>query len=345
MQATTSLMHTRIVRDMQEGILVIGHKGEVLSVNSSAKELLDMQKVQEGEKFFMISSVLDSKNDAFHQLIFDAINAKSALHEQHICYEKTDGSKLYLKVSASYLLGEQADERIGIVLLISDETEVHLLHNKQREATLIFAFTMICVCVNILIWSFTTYLGLALPVWVDSKRIEFLALLMAIVTYKTTDFSFRDMGLILTNPKETFVQSIAITIGCTLLLLVGKVVILQVAPSFFPAGAPFWDWSIGNFSDVIYPFTAVMQEFLARGVLQSNLRRIFVGKHGEALSILVSALIFAVLHISYGLMYMLGSFLLLGLMGILYNRHGNIWGTSIIHYVLGEVATFLRYLI
>lgn len=36
---------------------------------------------------------------------------------------------------------------------------------------------------------------------------------------------------------------------------------------------------------------------------------------------------------------------LLGALGILYHMQGNIWGLSIIHYVLGEVATFLRYLI
>ena len=59
----------------------------------------------------------------------------------------------------------------------------------------------------------------------------------------------------------------------------------------------------------------------------------------------MSALVFGVLHIAYGLPYMLGAALLLGVLGILYHKQGNIWGLCIIHYVLGEVATFLRYVI
>ena len=40
-----------------------------------------------------------------------------------------------------------------------------------------------------------------------------------------------------------------------------------------------------------------------------------------------------------------GKSILLGALGMLYNRQRNIWGLCIIHYVLGEVATFLRYVI
>ena len=102
---------------------------------------------------------------------------------------------------------------------------------------------------------------------------------------------------------------------------------------------------MATFADVIYPLTVILQEFLARGVMQENLRRIFTGKHAGALSIIVSALVFGVLHIAYGLPYMLGAALLLGVLGILYHKQGNIWGLCIIHYVLGEVTAFLRYLI
>ena len=63
------------------------------------------------------------------------------------------------------------------------------------------------------------------------------------------------------------------------------------------------------------------------------------------MSIMVSSLVFGVLHIAYGLPYMVGASLLLGVLGVFYHRQGNIWGLCIIHYVLGEVATFLRYLI
>ena len=89
----------------------------------------------------------------------------------------------------------------------------------------------------------------------------------------------------------------------------------------------------------------VLQEFLARGVMQENLNRVFTGKYATVLSIVVSSLVFGVLHIHYGLPFMLGATVLLGALGMLYHKQGNIWGLCIIHYVLGEVATFLRYII
>lgn len=79
--------------------------------------------------------------------------------------------------------------------------------------------------------------------------------------------------------------------------------------------------------------------------MQENLKRIFTGKYAGVLSIVISALVFGVLHIAYGLPYMLASSLLLGVLGVFYDKQGNIWGLCIIHYVLGEAATFLRYLI
>lgn len=178
-----------------------------------------------------------------------------------------------------------------------------------------------------------------------SLMIEGISIIMFIIILKTTSFSIRDIGLKVVNIKKTFVPDIAITVAVSVLLVIGKIGILRISPGFFPEGAPFWDWSVGTFADVIYPLTVVLQEFLARGVMQENLNRIFTGKYAGLLSIVVSALVFGVLHIAYGLPYMLAASLLLGVMGIFYHKQGNIWGLCIIHYVLGEVATFLRYLI
>lgn len=93
----------------------------------------------------------------------------------------------------------------------------------------------------------------------------------------------------------------------------------------------------------MYAFTAVLQEFLARGAMQESLLRIFYGKHKEASSIIVSSLVFGVLHIAHGLIFMLAASILLGTLGILYNKQHSIWGTAIIHYALGLSATLLGF--
>ena len=230
-------------------------------------------------------------------------------------------------------------------MVFSDVTEVAKLNRQRREASTVFSVLMICVCVYLFLWSFLRYLDVEPPGQVMNLMIEGISIIMFFIILKTTSFSIRDIGLKVVDAKKTFVPDIAITLAVSILLVIGKIVILKIFPGFFPEGAPFWDWSVGTFADVIYPLSVVLQEFLARGVMQEKLNRIFTGKYAGLLSIVVSALVFGVLHIAYGLPYMLAASLLLGVMGIFYHKQGNIWGLCIIHYVLGEVATFLRYLI
>ena len=82
---------------------------------------------------------------------------------------------------------------------------------------------------------------------------------------------------------------------------------------------------------------------LYRGVIHENLRRIFVGKHSEAMAIVVSSLIFGALHIHRGFIYMIAATALLSIFGVLYRRQNSIWGLCIPHFVLGEIIWFLGY--
>lgn len=272
----------------------------------------------------------------------DGIN-KEHTHSGEAPYRTPEGETRRFQLTTSFLRSEDGGKKIGIVALFSDVTEIARLNQQRRESSIVFAVLMICVCLYLFFWSLLRYLGIEPPGWVLSKLIEAISIIMLVIILKTTSFSIRDIGLRVTDARATFVPDLLITAGGVAALVLGKVVLLRVAPGFFPEGAPFWDWSVGTFADVIYPLTVILQEFLARGVMQENLRRIFTGRHAGFLSIFVSALVFGVLHIAYGLPYMLGSFALLGALGVLYHKQGNIWGLCIVHYVLGEVATFLRY--
>jgi hypothetical protein len=43
-------------------------------------------------------------------------------------------------------------------------------------------------------------------------------------------------------------------------------------------------------------------------------------------------------------MYMIAAIILLGMLGGLYEKHQNIWGVAIIHFVLGQAACCLGFL-
>ena len=336
----------RILRDMNDGVLVLDMRGGILYMNDQGRALLGQSGDWTGMKYAALMAQDDEgKNDAFHQFVLDAVYDKENTHNGEAAYQLPDQTQRQFRLTSSFLRGEDGGQPIGVVVVFSDITEVTRLHRQRRESSAIFAIMMICVCGYLFLWSLLRYLNAEPPGWVMSIVIEAISVLMFFVIIKTTSFSIRDIGLMIPDARATFVPDILITVAGTAALVLGKVVLLRVAPGFFPAGSPFWDWSVGTVADVFYPLTAILQEFLARGVMQENLRRIFTGKHADALSILVSSLIFGVLHIAYGLPFMLAASLLLGLLGVLYNKQRNIWGLAIIHYVLGEVATFLRYIV
>lgn len=346
MKVMESQMVPRILRDMEDGVLVLDTHGHILFINDRGRALLGIQP--EAGKTYASAFLTDSAggaNDQFHQFVLDAVYDKESTHSGEASYEGPEGQKHRFRLTSSFLRDEHGKQSIGIVVVFSDITELERLNMQRRESSVIFAVLMICVCAYLFLWSFLRMLSAEPEPWVMSLMIEGMSVLMFVIILKMTSFSIRDIGLRIADARATFVPAVWITVIVGAALVAGKWILLRLAPGFFPENAPFWDWSVATPADLIYPLTVVLQEFLARGVMQESLNRIFIGRHAAAVSILVSALVFGVLHIAYGLPYMVGASLLLGVLGILYHKQGNIWGLCIIHYVLGEMATFLRYLV
>lgn len=335
----------RILRDMNEGVLVLDKKGAVLYLNERGRTLLGERDDLAGRPYAaFFAQNAAAGNDVFHQFVLDAVYDKQHTHSGEADYTAPDGAKRRLRMTSSFLRGEDGESQLGVVVLFSDVTELARLHRQRHEASIVFSLVMICVCVYIFLWSILRYIGVQPPTKVMTLLIEAISVTMFVIILKTTSFSIRDIGLRVTDAKATFLPDILITAAGLAAFVAIKLLLLRAAPGFFPAGAPFWDFSVLGWSDLGYPLTVVLQEFLARGVMQENLRRIFDGKHAGALSIVVSALVFGVLHVAHGLPYMIAATLLLGALGVLYHKQGNIWGLCIVHYVLAESAVVLRFL-
>ena len=152
------------------------------------------------------------------------------------------------------------------------------------------------------------------------------------------------LGLKIKNSKETFGIAFAISATVVALLAAVKLVLLKSNSGFFAEGTPFWNWNIGLYSWISYLFTSVLQEFLARSMIYGSIRKMFDGKNGTVVAIVLSSLLFGAVHIAHGFMYMAAAMILLGALGGLYEKQRNIWGVAIIHYVLGQAACCLGFL-
>ncbi|MDE6875108.1 MAG: PAS domain-containing protein [Lachnospiraceae bacterium] len=337
----------RIMRDMNDGVLVLDMKGHILYLNEQGRRLLGVGEKVQGDTYRAAFLEKDTAgvNDGFHQFVLDAVYNKEKVHSGEAAFRSESGESYYFQLTSSFLRDEDGVHQIGVVVLFSDVTQVHQLNVRRRESSVVFAVLMVCVCTYIFLWSLLRFFGAEPAPWVMNLMIEAISVGMFLIILKMTSFSVHDIGLRVSDKRATFLPAVLISAGVSALMVAVKLLMLRTVPGYFPQGASFWDWRAGSAADLFYPLTVILQEFLARGVMQENLKRIFTGKYAAALSIFVSALIFGVLHVAHGLPSMIGASLLLGVLGIMYQKQGNIWGLCVIHYVLGEVGTFLGFVV
>ncbi|NEX17866.1 MAG: hypothetical protein C1943_14915 [Halochromatium sp.] len=117
------------------------------------------------------------------------------------------------------------------------------------------------------------------------------------------------------------------------LILLFRMIYLQLHPD-----QPFIELDRLDPTYLAYLWVAPVQELTARGIIQTQISR-GIKRHGaEYYAILGSAALFAALHLFYSIAFALASFAFAGLCGVLFMRHRNIIGISILHVMVGNFA-------
>ncbi|MBQ3276586.1 MAG: CPBP family intramembrane metalloprotease [Oscillospiraceae bacterium] len=333
-------LDTRVLRDFDEGIVTMDRRGIIRYINPAASMILGLTDNAVGKLY---REVFGKENDALLDFLADATLEKNTSQRGDILYRREDGSRVRLDTSCICLQDEEDSREISYAIHFEDITEIDALRRKRRESSAVFIGTMTAVSVWIFLVALWQQTGQRISQELMTQCIHAIALIMFFYIRHYTHFTFEEMGLKIKGISGAVKADCLLTAVFAAVLFGLKLVLLRVSPGFFDEGAPFWDWSRLNWSDILYPLTVVLQEFLSRGVIHENLRRIFVGKHSEAMAIVVSSLIFGALHIHRGFIYMIAATALLSIFGVLYRRQNSIWGLCIPHFVLGEIIWFLGY--
>lgn len=333
-------LDTRVLRDFDEGIITFDRGGVIRYINPSASLILGLTENAAGKRY---RDVFSKENDALLEFLVKATEEKNASHRGDILFHREDGRDVRLNTSCICLQDEEDPQERSYAIHFDDITEIDILRRKRRESSAVFIGTMTAISVWIYAVALWQHTGQRVSQEVMTQFIHAISLIMFFYIRHYTHFSFEEMGFRIKGIAKAIKTDCLLTAIFTAVLFGIKLVLLRVSPGFFPAGAPFWDWSRMNWSDITYPLTVVLQEFLSRGVIHENLRRIFVGKYSEAAAIIVSSLLFGALHIHRGFMYMLAATALLAIFGILYRKQNSIWGLCIPHFVLGEVVWYLGF--
>ena len=330
----------RALQDMSSAVLVLDCRENIIYVNQPASEILEVESGRrQAETQFSLYSE-DSYNDAFHDAILDALYQKKSTNLQTVPYQSPSGKKYVLDMSSSFLPGVTEDDS-QLVVTFADQTEFEATRIRLRDSSRTFSTFLFGFCIWILFYAFWEFLGRPWPASVMTHGVELLGITMLLFIFSYTSLTWRDLGVLTDRPVQT-VRTGLIVAGCAVVLLfVIKMIARLISPTSFRPDLPFFDIRLFGVRQIIYIFTAGIQEFLARSVIQGNIKRITVVKRPGVLAIFLSSLIFAALHIHLGFLFMCGAAILAGLEGILYEKQDNIFGVWIVHWVFGVCGTML----
>ena len=327
----------RVLRDMHDAVLVLDING-IVYVNGPASQMLEIDEgYRESESH---SSILTDNeyNKSFNSAILSALYSKEETTVQKVPYMAPSGKK-YLFVLSSSLLRDADGPQI--VVTLSDETLAEEMTQKFNDASRTFTTFLFGFCIWILIYAFWEYMGRPLAADFMTHGVELLGIIMLVFIIYRTSLTWKDLGLKTHETKKTIKVALIISV-CVIAVLCGfKAVCRMIDPNCFEPDAPFFDIKRFGIRQLIYIFTAGIQEFLARIAVQRNLRRITTGKYAPVLAIFLSSLIFGGLHIHLGFIFMISATILAGLEGILYEKQQHLLGVWIVHWVFGVCGTLL----
>lgn len=110
-----------ILDSLPVGIVVIQPDGRIAAANPALEKVLGIDEEDIMGQPWAKLLIEDSDNTEFADIIVEAVQLGAMGLHRNILFDRPDGKSVHLSVTTSYL--KEDEETIGVVLLISDETE------------------------------------------------------------------------------------------------------------------------------------------------------------------------------------------------------------------------------
>lgn len=175
-----------------------------------------------------------------------------------------------------------------------------------------------------------------------------------LIMMKKSGYPFSVYGLTLTNWRKSIFESAVVTVFMMMCIIIYKWIMIHTDPSFSSRHliepsfslmpdiknkhVSFW---YGAFLISLYMLFVPVQELITRGAIQSSFQILLIGRYKILWAIILSNLLFSVLHLHVSLGF--GMVVLIpGLLwGWLYSRHGTLIGVTLSHLIVGAWAIFI----
>lgn len=124
-------IHSRIIENVDEGIVTVGRDGMVIDFNPAASALLGLDSNAVLGQSFATIFLADERNDAFAQAMVDSMHEANVVHNQIVAYHRAD-AVLTLSLSTSFLKDKRGD-RQGVIAVFRDITEIEKLREAEKN--------------------------------------------------------------------------------------------------------------------------------------------------------------------------------------------------------------------
>ena len=330
--------------DIADGVLLLSYDGTIAYMNNSAQAILNISDDQRDCSLpGSWLQQMDSRNDDLCQSILDALYDKQTKITKTVNFYTPNNEKRILQIKSTYWDAPEPEGRDGVLLVLQDVTVEERLKKEKEDAILIFSYFLTAIGIWTLFYAALTYFQIEIPRFCMTYLLLGLgAVLTWLITWKT-DLTFSDVGLSFRNIRRPVLVNIAFSTFACLVMVAAKAAFVMSGSTFFPEGQPFFDFHF-TLGMKLYPLSVLLQEILSQSIIHECLLRMLKGKKSHIHAILLSSILFTVLHIHRGFGFMIGSLLLGCVIGILYRKQRTIWGLCITHYSVSMMAFFLNWL-
>lgn len=345
---------SQILAQISDYVMVVKPTGEISYMNEAGVRKFFGEKAEE-EKIEN-SSIRDlygssKKNKSFIRFFekcFAPANGrrkqKDKLEKQEkktktLKFQTRKDENLYLEITVQQL--EEASQEGTLLVYMHDVSDRFRMHQIERDCAVIFTSLMVGISLFLGFWSLCEFtLKRHLTNTQYTYIIECITFVLFFEVLFFSSFSMRQVGLVpnFSKIKRNTIVTLSIAIAVMWLLLLGRILMIKLGLS---GREEFMGGSREGARN--YIFTAIIQEFLARGVMQTSIKNLMNVKCQKLFTILVTSLLFALMHIPFGFPFMVAAFMLSVILGIVFEKQGDMWGCAFLHWSCGYLAMCLYF--
>ena len=342
--SSTKSLGPYVFGDIADGVLLLACDGTIAYMNKSAQAMLNIAANQLGCSLPGVwLQQMDPRNDDLCQSILDALYDKQTKITKTVNFYTPNNEKRILQIKSSYWDAPEPEVKDGVLLILQDVTVEERLKKEKEDAILIFSFFLTAIGIWTLFYAALTYFQIEIPRFCMTYILLGLGAVLTWLIIWKTDLTISDIGLSFRNIRRPVLINVTISLLACLVMIVAKAIFVMRGSAFFPEGQPFFDFQF-TLGMKLYPLSVLLQEVLSQSIIHECLMRMLKGKNSHIHAILLSSILFTVLHIHRGFGFMIGSLLLGCVIGILYRKQRSVWGLCITHYSVSMMAFFLNWL-